>query len=510
MSLFPAASEVGPGPGQLSDSGSGAKAARSGVVASTLFGLVIAGSALTGTALAQDYTHPRDMDLPAPAFERPDPASLQLQLDNGIVAYVAGDHRAPLATLTVYLGIGTGHGADGAAPALAAALRAGPADLPAGEFNARLDDMFAVYSVTQHSEETVVHIDVPVEHAWRGASLVADTLAGPRFAAAPGATPSGDATAEGGIDYGYTLDRAVARFHEPLFDGHPFRRNANGKGGADAARALLEEGLRAGNIAVAFAGDFNAGSARRELAGAFGRVPVGAPLDEPRGFAMPGLPERRQLLLEDVDRDQGWVVIGHELPVVPAADEAALHVMDYILGAYHLDSRLYRNSRERRGLTNDNSSFLETGVHGPGAYSFRTYGRPEAVRLLVEITFEELGRMRETLPTDDELFVARGALVDGLYAERYATGTAATRAYAREWLHHGGHERSASYPQRIRAVTGEDVRAAAAKYLHPERAIITVIGPLGRIADAQAMEGEPQLESWATPPDTTQINGKNR
>lgn len=466
------------------------------------------GFSLTGDALAQDYTHPRAMDLPEPAFERPDPASLQARLDNGVVAYVAEDHRAPLATLTVYLGIGAGHGADGAAPALAAALRGGPADLAPGAFRTRLDGLFADYSVTQHHEETVVHLDVPVEHAWQAASLVADTLAAPRFASAPVGRSARDPAAEGGIDYGYTLDRAVARFHDTLFAGHPFARDAATAGSVDAARALLEERLRAGNITIAFAGDVDARRARQELARAFGKLSLGEAMDEASSFAMPKATTGRQLSLENVDRDQGWVVIGHELPVIPADDEAALQVMDYILGAYHLDSRLYRNSRDRRGLTNDNSAFLEAGIHGPGAYSFRTYGRPEAVRLLVAITFRELERMRNTLPTEDELFVAQGALVDGLYARRYATATGAARAYAREWLHHGNHEASASYPDRIRAVTREDVRDAAVRYLHPERAIMTVVGPLGRIASAPAIEGEPQLDSWATPQNTTRINDK--
>ena len=207
------------------------------------------------------------------------------------------------------------------------------------------------------------------------------------------------------------------------------------------------------------------------------------------------------MLLTDADRIQGWVVIGHELPVVPVEDEAALRVMDYILGAYHLDSRLLRESREKRGLTNDNSSFLEPGVRGPGSYSMRTYGRPEAVRLLIDITFRELARIRDTLPTDDELFVAKGALVDGLYAQRYATGLDAANSYAREWLRYGSHERSASYPQRIDAVSLEDVRAAARKYLHPERMIVSVVGPLGKIDAAGAIEEEPALEHWDSSPD---------
>jgi predicted Zn-dependent peptidase len=170
--------------------------------------------------------------------------------------------------------------------------------------------------------------------------------------------------------------------------------------------------------------------------------------------------------------------------------------MDYILGAYHLDSRLFRESRELRGLTNDNSSFLEPGLRGPGAYTFRTYGRPETVRLLVEVTFRELDKIRSSEATGDEIFVAKGALVDGIYASRYATGIDAAGSYAREWLREGSHDWSASYPDRIRAVTLEQVQAAARSYIHPDRMIISVVGPLEEIRASPMIESEPQLNAW--------------
>jgi predicted Zn-dependent peptidase len=107
--------------------------------------------------------------------------------------------------------------------------------------------------------------------------------------------------------------------------------------------------------------------------------------------------------------------------------------------------------------------------------------------------------MRETVPTEDEIFVAKGALVDGLWAARYATGLDAARSYAREWLRHGDHERSESYPERIREVTAEEIQDAARRYLHPERMIVSVVGPLDAIREAEPIEDEPQLDRWGRP-----------
>ncbi|MEE4279358.1 MAG: pitrilysin family protein [Halieaceae bacterium] len=464
----------------------------------TLRGATTAGCVMALLAIgagAQDYTHPKNMQLPAATFERPDPAGMQHVLANGLTAYVAEDHRAPLATITAYIGVGSGHGAAGAAEVLAAALRRGPAEMASGAFANRLKELFADYNVSSGHEMTAISLDVPVEHAGDALELLADTLIAPRFDAMEASGPSrASSTPESGIDYAYSLDGAIAQFEDALFASHPFRRDGLAEPGV--VRALHAEAFRGGNITVAFAGDFDAALARRELSAALEELPAGDFEASPQSFPDLATRSPRQLFLKDVNRDQGWVVIGHELPVVTEADEAALHVMDYILGAYHLDSRLLRNSRERRGLTNDNSSFLEPGVRGPGAYSLRTYGRPEAVRLLVDISFRELERMREELPSDDELFVARGALVDGLYARRYATGLDAAQAYAEEWLKYGSHDRSASYPDRVRAVSAEDVRTAARRYLHPERMIVSVVGPLARIRAATAIEGEGQLERW--------------
>jgi predicted Zn-dependent peptidase len=472
------------------------------VLSSTVACLHLAAFLSIAPAAAQDLTHPREMQLPEPTFIRPDPGSLQLELDNGLMAYIAEDHRAPLVSITAYIGVGSGHGKPGEAAALAAALRRGPASMRPGEFLATLAQMDALYKVTQGHEETQLYLDVPAEDVDAALRLMAAVLSAPAFeGAVPGSTPR---VASGAIDYAYSLQDAIALFEQQLFAGHAFRRTPTATertdAGSSGAQVLHAGFFRGGNITLAIAGDFSQSKARQQTRSAFSVI---APGDLDRQIRFPALMPQpsdnsRTLLLSEADRDQGWVVIGHELPPIPEEDEAALHVMDYILGAYHLDSRLYRSSRELRGLTNDNSSFLEPGIHGPGAYSFRTYGRPEAVRLLVDVTFRQLELMRSTPVTDDELFVAKGALVDGIYAERYATGLDAANAYAIEWLRKGNHKSSASYPARVAAVSIDQVQAAAQKYLHPQRMIVAVLGPLERIHDAPAIESEPQLDHWGT------------
>ncbi len=451
-----------------------------------------------GPAWAQNYTHPKEMGLPELRFVRPDPENMRVTMANELVAYITSDDRAPLVTITAFVGAGSGHGEAGEAAVVAAALRRGPASMAPEAFRDALEEMAAEYTVTVRHEETEITLDVPAEDGWRAMELLADVLADPAFGAA-GAGGPGRTSQAAGIDFASSIQGAIDALESRLFQGHAFGRVPT-PAQMDAARGGGAERFHRthfvpGNAVLAIAGDFGRVEASTRAKEAF---EPWREEERPQAtrFAEVTTEAPRRVLQADVAKLQGWVVIGHELPPVPDEDEAALHVMDYVLGAYHLDSRLFRESREKRGLTNDNSSFLQPGVRGPGSYTMRTYGRPEAVRLLVDITFRELDRIRETLPTDDEIFVARGALADGLWATRYSTGLDAARSYALEWLRRGGHEWSAGYPGRIRAVTPEQVREAAQRYLHPDRMIVSVVGPLEQIESADPIESEPQLDGW--------------
>ena len=447
---------------------------------------------------AQDYTHPTEMGLPDAGFQRPDPDAMRLTLDNGLVAYVAEDHRVPMVTLTAFVSGGTADGNPGDAQVVAAALRRGPAGFEAGQFAAALDAMAASFGVSVTNEEFEITLDVSLEDAPQALELFALTLTEPAFGGA-GAGGPGRARQAEGIDWASSIAGAIDAFNSRLYQGHAFGRTAT-PAQMDAARRggaerFYEAHFVPANVTLAVSGDFLATEARQAVTDAFSSWSGGARPDLST-FEGVSTSAPRQVLQAQADKLQGWVVIGHEVPRVPPQDQAPLDVMDYILGAYHLDARLFREARELRGLTNDNSSFLEPAVRGPGTYTFQTYGRPEAVRLLVDVTFRELEKIRDARATDEEIFVAKGALVDGTWASRYATGTAAARSYALEWLRRGDHEWSAGYPERIEAVTLEQVQDMARKYIHPERMIVAVVGPLEEIEAAPPIEGEPQLDAW--------------
>ena len=480
--------------------------ARAGAGAFFLAALLFGFSA----AVAQDYTPPREMDLPAPGFERPDPEPLRLTLPNELAAYVVEDHTVPLVTLSAFVGAGTAdHAREGAAEVLARALRRGPAGMTPEQFSAALEEMAAEFRVEMGVEETEITLDVSAEDAERALDLLAGLLREPALAEGDivalrdGATrvaPSAAATGESGpVLYEGSLDAATDLFRQRLFEDHPYGRTPT----AEDAAALTLDGVRdfhrtqfvPVNTVLAVAGDFDAARMRSAVERVFGDWPR-APRPERAVAPEVRTPAPRTIATYPSDKLQAWVVIGHELPRVPVEEEAALDVMNYILGGGHFDTRLFRETRDLRGLTNDASGFLEPNLRGPGTYTFRTYGRPEVVPLLVHLVMEGVEQIREEPVSEEELFVAKGALGDGVYELRFRNGFATARTFAREWLRYGDHRHSATYPERVRAVSAADVLAAAREYLHPERMQMVVVGPIDEVREAPSLEGEPALDAF--------------
>jgi len=440
--------------------------------------------------------HPTEMGLPAVQFQRPDPDGLRVRLINGMTAYVVEDSESPLVTLGAVIAAGTLDAeVAGAAEALAQTWTAGGTRLRSrASVMEALQAMVADFQVIQSAEETEIRLNVPREDFQPAVELLADLLREPRVAGADirAAVAQGRPTEPAG--YEGSLPLAVDAFHDHLYQDHPLGRRATPALTSGRVVAYHQQFVTPGSVTLYVAGGVRRDTAERALTGSFADWGAAQATERTQATRLQS-DSRRDVLLYPVDKLQGWVVIGHELPVVPIEEEAALHVMNYILGGGHFDTRLFRAARDRRGLTNDASGFLNPGIRAPGSYTFRTYGRPEVVPLLVHLTLQEIERMRNAPVSERELFVAKGALADGEYTLGFRGADATARTFAQEWSRYRGHERSASYPDRIGTVTIEEVQSAARNYLLPERLDIVVVGPMADILNAAQVEDELPLRA---------------
>lgn len=433
----------------------------------------------TTLASAQDYTHPRDLNMPASSFERPNPADIQQKLGNGLVTYVIKDERVPLATISAFIKMGKiSDDKQGAAEALAYSLRNGAG---VKGFKQSLRSMTADFSVTLHDEWAEINLNVPAEDFREGIQLFIRLIQNPKFDQS--AIDALKATARNN-DEGEAADKvydgsmavAINKFHKTIYAGHeygyvPTKQDYAKLTPADIM-ALYRQFFVGGNMTMAVSGDFKnvIVDLRNDTAGF---ISTSAPKVKTVGPVKDKPASKTHFKAEKL---LTWAVVGHAIPQVPVEDQAALEVMNYILGGGHFWTRMFIETRDKYGLTNDSSGFFQPHWYGPGSYSFHFYGRHEKFTTLYDNSMGEVFDMGRKPITDDEINVAKSALAEGEFEVLFNTGTAAARTFAIEYLRYGNHERSASYVDRVRALTKDDVLAAAKKYIRKQHMQSILVG----------------------------------
>lgn len=437
------------------------------------------------SASPQDLTHPRGMDIPASEFNRPDPTQFQLNLDNGLTAYAATADQVPLVTLSAFIRAGKIDGAkDGAAETLLHSLQnSGSGDMSAEEFEDSLKRMTAQYSVVMHDEWTEITLNVPTEDLEEALDLFTGKLTSPiiqqdNIEAARKLATGEPAVDDDGVLINGSLNIAVDKFRDIVYRESQYERSLSNSDFDALSPTDVHEFHQSyfapNNMTIAVSGDIDEDVIKDSLRNRFA------------DWTPQELPERRNVAALNnrpgdtqhfaADKFQSWLVIGHSLPQVPLEEQAALEIMNYILGGGHFWTRLFINTRDRYGLTNDASGFIEEHWDGPGNYSFRTYSRHDVLEQLYDNVLEEIHRIRAEKVSEEDLLIAQNALADGTFEIQYSDGNAIARSLAIEQLRYGNHDNSASYRERILSVSIDDVLEAASKYIRPEEFQIVVVG----------------------------------
>jgi predicted Zn-dependent peptidase len=169
-------------------------------------------------------------------------------------------------------------------------------------------------------------------------------------------------------------------------------------------------------------------------------------------------------------------------PALPRTDPsyAALELTNALFGGY-FSSRLVMNIREDKGYTYSPRSTLQHGARASFLLLQADVATEVTAPALVEVGYE-LGRMASLPPTEEEVRSTAQYLVGAL---ALATSTQAGLAGTLAALLADGLDASwlREHPQRLLAVTRDDVHEVAQRLLAPAAMVTTVVG------DAQLVEG---------------------
>ena len=258
---------------------------------------------------------------------------------------------------------------------------------------------------------------------------------------------------------------AYLLMRETLYRDHPYGRGQAGT--PDSLGRISRQNIldlyhahyRPSNAVLAICGNVSPASALAVVEEAFRAwqpAPVRAsPPPPPEPLLMSRLSVREKPLRVS------YQMIGFPAPAVTDEDYFPLQVADAILGG-GMSGRFFSELRAQRGLVYEVSTFYPT-LSGESHFTVSAVSRASDFREVAQTLVAGFRLLREKPPSEEELDRAKQYLL-GSYALAHQRNK--QQAYYLAWyeLLGLGYRFDQAYPQRISAVTAEEVRRAAWNY----------------------------------------------
>ncbi len=269
---------------------------------------------------------------------------------------------------------------------------------------------------------------------------------------------------------------AANAFFAQVFAGHPYGTPT--KGTLELARTLTQADLKGyakrnfarGNLHVAVVGDITAAELASALDVMFGALPEKAVLAEVPEAAWH--PQTASQIIP-MNVPQSVVTFGQPGLKRKDADFIPAYILNYIIGGGGFASTLMSEVREKRGLAYSVYTYLYPLEHA-GIILGGVATRNDAVKELIDVIKQELGRIAVSGPTAEELENAKRYLT-GSYALRFSSSAKIADILLWLQIEGLGTDYIEKRNETIEAVTLDDIKRVA-KLFRPDDLVLTVVG----------------------------------
>ena len=203
----------------------------------------------------------------------------------------------------------------------------------------------------------------------------------------------------------------------------------------------------------------------------------------------PSAPEKNQVgIVNRSSSVQSVINVTYPVELVTGTEDVIpVRILNTILGGGS-SARLFMNLREDKGYTYGAYSSLSSddlvATFSAGA-SVRNEVTDSAVS---EILFE-MNRLISEEVSDEELELAKNS-ISGSFARSLENPQTVASFAINSKIYNLPDDYYATYIQKVQAVTKEDIKKMAAKYIKPENAYITIVGKAGEVAEGLTRFGE--------------------
>ena len=413
-------------------------------------------------------------------------------LGNGIVLLLYPNPTSPSVAIAAEHAAGAileSEGQCGLAGLTAGALNRGTTTRSFMRFSAELDDVGASLSFGSGIESGSFSGRALAEDLEVLLRLAADGLRNPIFPAKEVAQLRDQALT--GIAHVEDNPSALAdrRFRELMFGrDNPYGRPDDGY--ADTVGALTAELVRdfhasvfdPGSLTVAVVGAIDPDEARDRCAEYFEgwSVPTSRVVKRrddairtfDRAVVGPGV-TREELALPGKTQTEltlGWAGVRRLDP-----EYYPVVIGNYILGQLGLGGRIGASVRDEQGLAYHATSHAESG-RARMPWTIRAGVNPENVQRAVDSGLDEASRLADEPPSDEELSLTKQAMIGSLPLRLERNAGIADVLLSIE-AYGLGLDYLECYPRLVEAVTGDDVRSAAARFIGRDAYTLVTAGP---------------------------------
>jgi zinc protease len=405
----------------------------------------------------------------------------EVRSPGGISAWLVEEHSVPLLAMRfAFDGAGSAQdpvGKEGLANFVSSMLDEGAGDLSAQRFQERMEELALRMSFEDGRDAFYGSFESLTVNRDDAVKLLALALNRPRFDA--------EAVERMRRQHLATLSSAARdptrvateRWMAVAFRGHPYGRPANGTPGSVGSITKPDlEGFHRrtfakSNLRVVVVGDIDAIALGYVLDAAFGALPVASQAaviqnTEPKA--------KKKLTVVDMNVPQSVVRFG--LPAMARADKEFIpaFVLNTILGGAAFTSRLYREVRDKRGL----SYGVDTSImpmRNASVFFGGVATKNEKVSESLDVIRAELKRIVDEGPTQQELDDAK-AYLTGSFALRFDSNSNIANQLLWMQLEGLGRGYVDTRNAQIEAVSLEDLKKVARRLFAERELIVTVVG----------------------------------
>jgi zinc protease len=414
-------------------------------------------------------------------------------LDNGLVAYIAEDHSLPYFKLSGYVRYGSicdPAGKEGISTLMSNLMRTGGTQTYQSDTLDYLIDLYALrISVSVSETQTNFSCASLSEYADTCLFMLSQILFHPTFE---------DKKIKNQTSI--FLESIAHRFDnpDPVLDAayekamYPNGQNSRLATARSVARitkkdlvALQEKIFKTENMIVAVSGSFSKKTMAQKLCALFPKA--GTPAADSL-FPQISLKPLAKSVIVNRPITQSYIRMGLPLFKRPNDDFYAVQVLNLILGGEGFTSRLGSKVRSDEGLAYVIYSSAGSNYVFPATFFIEFHTKNETASRAMSLSFSEVGRLRASGVTDEELSHAKKVLVDALPSMFRTADDIVDNYAANEYLKRQP-DHFATYPDKINALTKTDIMNVAKKYFDPAAITYTVVGDTSAIFKNDTISG---------------------